>query len=903
MVKRIGDRFEIDDTTESVLGAGGMGTVYRGIDTQTNETVAIKELKLEVMHTTPDILERFEREADALRMLNHPHIVKVLASFAEADHHYIVMEYVSGGSLRDIMDKIPQFPIERVLEISLDLADALTRAHRLKIIHRDIKPANVLLANDGTPRLTDFGVARIDEKSRMTETGMVVGTLSYLSPEALDGQQPDERQDIWGFGVMLYEMLTGSRPFDGNTASEVITRILTKDAPEIMELRSDIPLGLSRLIQSMLEKDPTERIDSIRKVGTELENIIRGVDSDEYDLDSDLVYAIKEADHSRFVSDSDEILSTSYYPSGGQTKKFAIPTHIGVKVMQDESGEDMLIMPAGMALKGRKFLGTIFTVMIVVIIGLAIALRSTDEHSGGASANITDVPSATPVRSWTDDISSIADDEYLVLVIPHPEIMADTDKQAEAQNVFLDVIETFQRDIPFANIKIHIASVTASTLIEAEQLFLQTSADIMVWTELDGEQIDYFIQGGNLNRNKGLFDAKTVLQLNSVEIIISQDGQTITPYILGALNIVHVTNDNTFEFMRTFAILAEIDDEPALLESGGTSEHYFNFVNQFLDNTPAAIDAITEAIKLDGGNPVWYAMRGFAYMRLDDGAQASRDATTAERIGPDGWSIPLIIQTTGADTFGVHIELLDKALEFKEDWFAYYLRSIFHYATDDLDQAWEDALMSIANNPQANYPYITGFLVAIREGRVQDAGEMMAQMVAHVPDPTLGNRVYRATFGDNNIDINLSGKLYEGFGNIILGQYDPVVAFAPEFNQMLAEPATLMTSLDADDSSSGESYFAGDVMMMMGLGFCALEDYNTSFEWLSQGLDIDPTSPLLRYIRVETAKQLGLADVMQADVALIRGLSDEFDDFITAGENQNIECNDFFDYFVALGSA
>jgi serine/threonine protein kinase/tetratricopeptide (TPR) repeat protein len=900
MVKRIGDRFEIDDGTKSVLGAGGMGTVYRGVDTQTGEMVAIKELKLEVMHSTPDVLERFEREADALRMLNHPNIVKVLASFSETDHHYIVMEYVTGGSLRDILDETPQFSIEHVLEISLDLADALTRAHRLKIIHRDIKPANVLLAEDGTPRLTDFGVARIDEKTRMTETGMVVGTLSYLSPEALDGQKPDERQDIWGFGIMLYEMLTGTRPFDGSTASEVITRILTKDAPDIIKLRPEIPIGLIRLIQSMLEKDPDYRISSIRKVGTELENIIRGVNSDEYHLDSGLVQAIKDADHSRFVSDSDEI-QPSPLSTPVPSTKYHIPTHAGVKVMQDKSGDEVLVLPAQMVMKGRKFFSTLFIGMLVVIIGLIIALRSSGEQETTEIADVVDTLTEVSDSAWIDEIPTVADDEYLVLILSHPDILSDTVKQTESQDDLLDIVETFQRDIPFSNIKAHIASASATTLIEATQLFSQTSADVMVWTELDGEQIDYWIQGGNPSMAEGLFEVETVAQLTLVEVTVAED-QTLAPYVLGALNIVHATNGNTFDFMRSFAILEEIDEAPAILESGGTSEHYFNFFNQFLDDTPAAIDAITQAIELDGGNPLWYAMRGFAYMRLNDDAQSERDSKTAMRIGPDGWSIPLIIQATASETFGKHVELLDNALEFNEDWFTYYLRAIFHYSMGNLDQAWDDTLKSIANNPQANYPYVVGFLIAIRDGRVQDAGDMMAQMVENEPDPTLGNRVYRATFGDNNIDVLLSGKLYQGFGYMALGQYEPVIAFATDFNQMLTESAETMSSLDTDNTTSSETYFSGDVLMMMGLSFCAVEDYETAFGWLSQAIDIDPTSLMLRYIRVDTAIYLGMTDIVQADLEIIRGLSDEFDDLITASENQDVHCNDFFDYFVDLGS-
>src|SRR5258708_3244420 len=158
--KIIADRYRIG----AQIGAGGMGEVFQGVDLETGGTVALKRLRSNAVENDPGLIERFEREADALRQLNHPNIVKVLAKLEEGGIYYIVMEYVSGGSLHDLLSQIkqsdtPLLSIQRVLALGLEIADALTRAHHLKIIHRDLKPANILLAQDGSLRLSDFGVA------------------------------------------------------------------------------------------------------------------------------------------------------------------------------------------------------------------------------------------------------------------------------------------------------------------------------------------------------------------------------------------------------------------------------------------------------------------------------------------------------------------------------------------------------------------------------------------------------------------------------------------------------------------------------------------------------------------------------------------------------------------------
>jgi len=269
----IANRYEIT----SMIDQGGMGDVYQALDRTTGQTVAVKALKPQVLEEDPALLERFRREAGALAKLNHPNIVRVLETVSEDERHYIIMEYVGGGSLAKLLRQTPQIPIPKALQLSLDLCDALTRTHRLNIIHRDLKPANVLLTEDGIPKLTDFGVARIgDAPTMMTQVGSILGTVSYLSPEVCEGGIYNEKSDIWAFGIMLYEMLTGRLPFKETSAVATIAAIMGDEIPDPHQFRSDLPPRLVELIARMLAKDPNARIASVRAVGAELDAILRG---------------------------------------------------------------------------------------------------------------------------------------------------------------------------------------------------------------------------------------------------------------------------------------------------------------------------------------------------------------------------------------------------------------------------------------------------------------------------------------------------------------------------------------------------------------------------------------------------------------------------------------------------
>jgi DNA-binding NarL/FixJ family response regulator/predicted Ser/Thr protein kinase len=265
----VGNRYEIG----KIIGSGTTGMVYLGRDIQTDQPIAIKELHNDILTGSPELVERFRREGEALRKLEHPNIVKVYTMIEETDHLFMIMEYVSGGSLAGLLLKTGRLSVTQTVGISLELADALARAHHMGILHRDIKPANILLSEDGTPRLTDFGLARFENSPSITTTGSLIGTPYYLSPEACYQQDIDERTDIWAFGVVLFEMLTGRRPFTGETIFDVTYAIKNQSVPQRALQGPDIPPQLSALVLAMLRKDRAARMGSARQVGVELEKI------------------------------------------------------------------------------------------------------------------------------------------------------------------------------------------------------------------------------------------------------------------------------------------------------------------------------------------------------------------------------------------------------------------------------------------------------------------------------------------------------------------------------------------------------------------------------------------------------------------------------------------------------
>ncbi len=266
----IKDRYRLIHT----IGSGGMGKVWKAEDLRKERVVAIKQVYLGSSEEAQTDIRRFDREALLLRELDHPNIIQVFAFFQEGKRRYLVMEYMEAGSLYDRLERQGPITVARAREIGLAVCDALAHAHRLGAIHRDIKPENILLRADGTPVLTDFGLALLKGGTALTKTGFIVGSLSHISPEVCQGQRASERSDVWGLGVTLYEAVAGKAPFQRSTVQNTVMAILRETPPPIHQLCPEVPPTLSELIAQMLQKDPSKRPHSVQAVAKILQSIV-----------------------------------------------------------------------------------------------------------------------------------------------------------------------------------------------------------------------------------------------------------------------------------------------------------------------------------------------------------------------------------------------------------------------------------------------------------------------------------------------------------------------------------------------------------------------------------------------------------------------------------------------------
>jgi eukaryotic-like serine/threonine-protein kinase len=254
------------------LGRGAMGLVYRATDQLTRQEVAVKVIAHD-MAVDVEMLARFRREGEALRQLRHRNIVAFVEMFEDQGQQVIVMEYVPGGNLYTLIELGP-LPAAESVRITLELSDALAQAHHIDIIHRDIKPQNVLLTPEGVPKLSDFGIARLlGAATNLTQSGVMIGTPHYMSPEAWSGEPPDAQADVWSLGVMVYQMVSGRLPFAGETLPAVMNKILTDTPPDLRTLQPETPETLVRIIDRMLARDKAQRYETMRQVAVDLEQV------------------------------------------------------------------------------------------------------------------------------------------------------------------------------------------------------------------------------------------------------------------------------------------------------------------------------------------------------------------------------------------------------------------------------------------------------------------------------------------------------------------------------------------------------------------------------------------------------------------------------------------------------
>lgn len=267
--KILGNRYKILEQ----LGGGGMAIIFKGRDNFLNRLVSIKVLRPEFT-CDEDFVQRFRREAQAVARLSHPNIVSIYDVGREDETHYLVMEYIEGDNLKNLIRSQGALEPERAAEIALQISEALQHAHENNIVHRDVKPQNILITREGRAKLTDFGIAREATTATLTQTDTIVGSVHYLSPEQARGETAGPCSDIYSLGVVLYEMTTGVLPFQGDTPIAVALKHIQEDPPYPCVLNPAVPLRLQGIITRAMSKDPADRFQSARDMAVNLKAVM-----------------------------------------------------------------------------------------------------------------------------------------------------------------------------------------------------------------------------------------------------------------------------------------------------------------------------------------------------------------------------------------------------------------------------------------------------------------------------------------------------------------------------------------------------------------------------------------------------------------------------------------------------
>ena len=263
--QKINDRYEIIKS----IGEGGMANVYLAKDTILERKVAIKVLRGD-LENDEKFIRRFQREARSVSDLSHPNIVEVYDVGEEEGQHYIVMEYIDGRTLKQLIQKRGALTVPEVIDIMTQLTDGLATAHEAYIIHRDIKAQNIMILDNGLIKINDFGIAMTLNATQLTQTNSVMGSVHYLPPEQAGGQTATTKSDIYSSGILMYELLTGTLPFKGDNAVEIALKQMKEKLPSIRKQNPLIPQSIENIVLKATAKNPKNRYDNIKDMHDDL---------------------------------------------------------------------------------------------------------------------------------------------------------------------------------------------------------------------------------------------------------------------------------------------------------------------------------------------------------------------------------------------------------------------------------------------------------------------------------------------------------------------------------------------------------------------------------------------------------------------------------------------------------
>lgn len=895
----IGGRYIIED----LIGQGAMGAVYRGLDTHTDQTVAIKYLKPEIVREDPDFVERFIREGEALRKLNHPNIVKMLDAIEEHGSHYIVLEFVS-STLSETLREHGRLPVKQVLDIGLDLADALTRAHRLNIIHRDLKPANVLMADDNTPRLTDFGHARIGDQSRLTRSGYLVGTYAYLSPEMVNGEEIDERADIWALGVMLYEMLAGQRPFTEVNPAALLKGILVSTPPDLRGIRPDAPEELVRLIEWMLEKTPAARIPSVRQVGAILEALLNEGDAAAlFDAPHRTPAAISAAPPVSITTANPAELATDLdpqeHPAQVASGTAASPTPsappLGVPSLyklRDDTPTQPSVM--GKAPKSHhwsarlpRVLVVVLGVIVVLLAGILL-LRPTYPAQNLAASDDAPALSVPPVAAG----------EVMVLVADF-EALEGASSANPARFIYDDLVAHIENN-PFSNIRIRRYERVISSDAQAESIAQDAGAAVIVWGRyFSATDIEAEVRIGDLTVfADNIFPRASIAAIVNVRLSLTDPRrESLAIAVLALVVTLQSADDNGFEVNRLLVMLdqASADTTPPVLSPNSLAEYVHLTFQRYSADPSAALTALDAARERDrSSNALLSQMNALLNYRVGN-ITAARTSLASARATAPTYMLPNFLEGIFVMNDGRYdeaVSLISLMVDARpDDWYPLNFRAAAYYLDGQYDLAWADYERALALEPQANFPYIPAAFILLRQGRVLESAQLIDTVIVRFPDTTFSMRMLASTFGSTSGEVAVFGPAFSAFTNLILRRYD--LAIADVDAALLINPNLADLHLARGYAYCNLAYLERE----RGETEAAAANFQQSIDGYSAGITLEPDYAVLHLLRAEVYRASGQVLPGVQDMATVSQLnvSAELATLAGFGVREEIGCRNFYD--------
>ena len=333
--QKINERYEIVTS----IGEGGMANVYLAHDSILDRDVAIKVLRGD-LENNEKFIRRFQREAKSVSNLSHPNIVEVYDVGEEEGQHYIVMEYINGRTLKQLVQKRGALTVAEVMDIMAQITDGLTQAHDAYIVHRDIKPQNIMILDNGMIKITDFGIAMSMNATQLTQTNSVMGSVHYLPPEQASGKQATMKSDIYSAGILMYELLTGSVPFKGDNAVEIALKQMKERIPSIRKQNPLIPQSVENIILKSTAKNPKNRYDNIREMH---DDIVHALDEDrQNDTKYHFPYPESELDESKAVPIKGE--ATEVVSKGIEKPKSDVNTSKDVSKKKEKNNSSKVVI-------------------------------------------------------------------------------------------------------------------------------------------------------------------------------------------------------------------------------------------------------------------------------------------------------------------------------------------------------------------------------------------------------------------------------------------------------------------------------------------------------------------------------------------------------------------------------